>query len=100
MPVKRDPKDKNEEKIFAVLNKIEEISFLSGIHPFIVGGFCRNEYTQQPHLLSSDIDIMAQNYNGILLAGLIGSELRLPVEYSHKSGTAKMEINGIKFLFS
>lgn len=96
MPVKRHPKTTEEERIFNVLNKIDEISHKYGVFPFIVGGFCRNEYLKIPHKIDSDIDMMAQNYDGLVLAGLIASELNIPIEFSHKSGTAKLYIDDIK----
>lgn len=96
MPVGREPKTKDEERVFNVLNKIDAIAHKYGVFPFVVGGFCRNEYLRIPHTVESDIDMMAQNYDGLVLAGLIASELNIPIEFSHKSGTAKLHIDGIK----
>lgn len=99
MPIKRLPANEEERKIFSILNEIDEISHTNGIYTFIVGGFCRNEYLGKPHRTSEDIDLMAENYNGLILAGFLGSYFKVPVEYSHKSGTAKIHIDGIKFDF-
>lgn len=97
MSVNRTPKNDDEKIIFSTLNEIDEIAHLNGIYCFIVGGFCREEYLKNKHSISSDIDLMAENYNGLILAGFLGSHFKKKVEYSKKSGTAKLHINNIKF---
>jgi tRNA nucleotidyltransferase/poly(A) polymerase len=99
MPIKRKPKNAEEKGIFDILNEIDHISHLNGIYSFVVGGFCRDEYLKKEHLKSSDIDLMAENYNSLILAGLVGTHFKTEIKYSHKSGTAKTIIDGIKFDF-
>lgn len=81
------------------LNEIAHQAHLMGIHIFAVGGFCRNKVLGIPHTLDSDIDLMADEYNGLKLAGILASSMGEQLEFYHRTGTAKFIHNGLTLEF-
>jgi len=95
MPINKKPKSQEEAVVYSVLNGIDEITHSLGFIAFAVGGFCRDEYWGKEHTRESDIDLMAENYHGLYLAGAVAERFGVPVEYSHKTGTGKLSVNGL-----
>jgi tRNA nucleotidyltransferase/poly(A) polymerase len=97
--IKRKPRNSYEKKLFAVLDDIDEISKRHGFVVFVVGGFVRDEVTKNIHEPGKDVDLMAENYRGLDLAGLVAEHFNVEIEYHHRTGTAKMNIDGIDLDF-
>ena len=57
---------KEDPKIEHVLKEIDHYARLVGIHVFAVGGFARNKILNKPHPITSDIDLMADDWGGII----------------------------------
>jgi poly(A) polymerase len=99
MPLSRDPKTEDEKKIFSVLNEIDDLSHQYGFIAFLVGGFCREEVLGNDHKIEDDCDMMSEQYHGLYLAGLISEHYGVPLEFRHRTGTAKLNIDGVSFDF-
>lgn len=83
--VKQDP------VVEKTLDEIDQISHSLGIYVFAVGGFCRNLVEGKPHPVTSDIDLMADEYGGLKLAGVLASHYKVPIEFYHRTGTAHIK---------
>ncbi len=99
MPLNRPPKTPDEQKIFTVLNEIDDLSHQYGFIAFLVGGFCRAEVLGEDHNTEDDCDMMSEERHGLYLAGLIAEHFKVPVEFRHRTGTAKVTVDGISFDF-
>ena len=97
--IKRKPRNQYEKKLFAVLSEIDELSHKHGFVVFAVGGFCRDEALNVVHKPNKDVDLMAESYRGLDLAGLVSEHFNEEIEYHHRTGTAKVIIDGISFDF-
>lgn len=95
MPINRKPRSQEEAVVYSVLNDIDETTRSMGFIAFAVGGFCRNEYWGKEHTRENDVDLMAENYHGLYLAGAIAERFKVPVDYSHTTGTASLTIKGL-----
>jgi tRNA nucleotidyltransferase/poly(A) polymerase len=99
MSIPRKPRNKDEEKIFSILDEIDKISRQYGIVVFMVGGFCREEVLGHDHSLEDDCDMMADSTHGLLLAGVIAEHFSVPIEFRHRAGAAKLVVDGLSFDF-
>lgn len=97
--INREPRTPYEKKLFSIMNDIDSATKLYGFIAFVVGGFCRDEFYKTPHKEGSDVDIMAENYRGLELAGLLASHYHINMGYHHRTGTAQLVIGGIQFDF-
>jgi len=88
-----------ESKIEQILEEIDYNAHLMGIYIFAVGGFCRNKILRKPHPLDSDIDLMADQYGGLKLAGMLSSAFEVPIRYYHRTGTAFITYKDIDLEF-
>lgn len=82
-----------------VLKEISQQAHLLGINIFAVGGFCRNKVLGIPLSLDSDIDLMAEQYNGLKLAGILASSMKEDLEFYHRTGTAAFTHKGVQLEF-
>ena len=97
--IKRKPRTADEKAIFDILNEIDMLSKRYGFSCFIVGGFCREEYLGIDHTFESDVDMMAENYHGLELAGFVAEHFSVPISFHHRAGAAKLSIDGLDFDF-
>lgn len=91
--MQQDPKIEN------ILRAIDHHAHSMGIYIFAVGGFCRNVVLGQPHPLTSDIDMMADEYGGLKTAGILASSFGVPLKFYHRTGTAVLTYDGVDLEF-
>ncbi|MBP5210632.1 MAG: HD domain-containing protein [Bacteroidales bacterium] len=78
-----------------IFQTVSEEARLQGVRAFVIGGFVRDYYLQNP---SNDVDIVVEG-SGIALAEAVAARLRSKVSVFKNFGTAMLKYRGIEVEF-